>query len=145
MKQLIKAIFFMLVLAPIISEASISSGRATDRINYQTSNYNGVEYRIFLTMDQIVEYKNFDINKSAFPKSLNEIIAVAKKQISKIDSAASWEANNINLQMGYLGNNEKYWYYQISFSNAGRNYFTMLVTIDGKPAKIVMVTEELLE
>ena len=140
MKKFMKTGIILLLVTPIMIEAAISSGR----MSYQTSTYNGTEYRIFLSAEQInQEYQNFDINNSPLPKPLHKIISIAREQIKKVDRAASWKIYSITLQEGHYSNS-KYWYYRIQFRDSNQ-YFTILVTLDGKPGKIVKVLEEPLE
>jgi hypothetical protein len=126
-------IIFILII-PLLN-ASESPKVAT-----QTSNYDGIEYRAFLTLEQVAKTKNFDIESSSFPQSLDKITYIAKKQVMRVDSAAEWEINSINLQRTHYSN-EKYWYYRIQFNSANK-YFMILISLDGTPCEIIKIKEE---
>jgi len=133
-------IISMLIVMIILGIAPLGAEPADRRISTNTVKYKGAEYRIVLTESQCSSSANFDINNSTFPKPLDVIINIAKKQVNKIDSDASWSFNNLNLNQNRYDNNT-YWYYQINFRGAENGYATILVTLDGVPCKIINVQE----
>lgn len=143
MKKISGLIIIVIVLFTGYAKAEICfASRCTinDRVYTHSFNYDGAEYRTFFTQDQIDDFEGKDISEIELPKTLDEIIDIAKTEVSKLNKNADWKINSITID-GYNCYNSKFWFYRINFRESDCGYVTVIVTLDGKPGKMVELKE----
>jgi hypothetical protein len=108
------------------------------------SEYQGKKYVASMPSSVLINSPDFEDSSTTLPKSLKDIVAVAKIQLDKITKAdQTWELHSITFNQWCIG--KKKWYYAVGFQSKSNQYITILVTIDGRLGIIKEISEKIID
>lgn len=100
------------------------------------------EYRSFLTWEMVKASTDGGPKTTSTP--LATVLTNAQKKMTTIDPSEEWNVSSVSLYKRTYYSKE-YWYYQISFKgNKNKSYVYLLLTLEGQPAKIIRISEQLI-
>ncbi|KJS30848.1 MAG: hypothetical protein VR64_14065 [Desulfatitalea sp. BRH_c12] len=137
------SLVFSILMIVISAEASeLDSGQT------YYSNYQGKKYASIMPATYLTDSPDFNLHDKSLPKPLSKIIDIAYEQLYKIvDKKLGWSVSNITFSK--WEKNDKKWLYAVGFnttnSSINFDYFTILVTIDGRIGVVKEIQERIIK